>query len=232
MPRLRRAFPKARVRIRLDAGFSGPELYELFEAEGLEYVVCMAKNPVLERFAEPMLEPLRQAVEAGEEPQSSFSECSYRARSWGHERRVIIKAAVTQHPGRDPKDNPRFIVTNLTGSPKTIYEDVYCARGDVENRIKELKQLDIDRTSCTRFKANQFRVLMTAAAYVLMQELRLRARGTRCARAQVDTLRLRLLKFGVWFESSVRRIVMHLPVTTPYAYEWQRIARAIGAVPT
>ena len=211
----------------------GPELYEFFEAERLEYVVCMAKNPVLMRFAEPLLDPIRQAVAANEDPVARFGECVYQARSWNHERRVIIKADIAIHPGRKPKDNARFIVTNLTGSAKKIYEEIYCARGDIENRIKELKHgLAIDRTSCTSFKANQLRVLMTAAAYVLMQEIRLRARRTRCARAQVDTLRLRLLKFGVWFESSVRRTVLHLPVTTPYADEWQRIARNLGAVPT
>jgi hypothetical protein len=233
LPRLRHAFPKARIRIRLDAGFKGPELYEFFESERLEYVVCMATNPILKQHAEPLLEPLRQAVAAGEEHSPRFGECRYRARSWKRKRRVIIKADIAQHPGREPKDNPRFIVTNLRGSRKTLYEAVYCARGDVENRIKELKRgLEIDRTSCTSFKANQLRVLMTAAAYVLMQELRLRARGTSCARAQVDILRLRLLKLGAWIESSVRRVVLHLPVTTAYAYEWKRIARSVGAVPT
>jgi hypothetical protein len=233
LPRLRKAFPKARIRIRLDAGFSGPELYEFFDAERLEYVVCMGKNEVLERFAEPLMAPIRQAVAAGEDPVARFGECVYGARSWKCERRVIIKADIALHPGRRPKDNPRFIVTNLKASPQFIYEQVYCARGDIENRIKELKDgLEIDRTSCTSFKANQLRVLMTAAAYVLMQELRLHARRTRCARAQVATLRLRLLKFGAWIESSVRRIVLHLPMSTPYAEEWKRIARSVGAVPT
>jgi len=233
LPRLRKTFPKARIRIRLDAGFAGSELYEFFEAERLEYVVCMAQNAVLKRFAEPLMVPIREALEAGEEPVARFGECVYKARSWDHERRVIIKADMAIHPGRKPKDNPRFIVTNLKTSPKFIYKKVYCVRGDMENRIKELKDgLEIDRTSCTSFKANQLRVLMTAAAYVLMQELRLHARGTCCARAQVSTLRLRLLKFGVWIESSVRRIVLHLPVTEPYANEWQAIARSLGTVPT
>ena len=109
----------------------------------------------------------------------------------------------------------------------------YCARGDAENRLKELKAgLEIDRTSCTRFLANQFRVLVTAAAYVLMQALRLKVRGTGCARAQVATLRLRLLKLGAWIESSVRRVVIHLPVDTPFADDWRRIACSIGAAPT
>jgi len=233
LPRLRKAFPKAKIRIRLDAGFTGPELYEFFEAERLEYVVCMGKNNVLLRFAEPLMVPLREALEAGEDLIPRFGECLYAAGSWKHERRVIIKADIALHPGREPKDNPRFIVTNLKTSPKFIYQKVYCARGDIENRIKELKHgLEIDRTSCTSFKANQFRVLMTAAAYVLMQELRLHARRTGCARAQVNTLRLRLLKLGVWIESSVRRIVLHLPTSTPFADDWRRIARSVGAVPT
>ena len=146
---------------------------------------------------------------------------------------VIIKADVACHPGREPKDNPRFIITNIRGWPQRIYEQIYCARGDVENRIKELKDgLQIDRTSCTTFHANQLRVLMTAAAYVLMQELRLKARRTSCARAQVSTLRLRLLKIGAWVETSVRRIVLHLPTTTAHADDWRRIARSIGAIAT
>jgi hypothetical protein len=233
LPRLRKAFPKAKFRIRLDAGFTGPELYEFFEAEHMEYVVCMGKNSVLLRFAEPLMAPLREALQAGEDLIPRFGECRYKARSWNRERRVIIKADIALHPGRRPKENPRFIVTNLKTTPRFIYQKVYCARGDIENRIKELKiGLEIDRTSCSSFKANQLRVLMTAAAYVLMQELRLQARRTGCARAQVNTLRLRLLKLGVWIESSLRRIVLHLPASTPYADDWRRIAISIGAVPT
>jgi hypothetical protein len=233
LPRLRKAFPKARFRIRLDAGFTGPELYEFFEAQRLEYVVGMGKNKVLQRLAEPLMAPLRDALEAGEDLTPCFGECRYAAGSWNRKRRVIIKADIALHPGRQPKDNPRFIVTNLKTTPKFIYEKVYCARGDIENRIKELKDgLEIDRTSCSSFKANQFRMLMTVAAYVLMQELRLQARRTGCARAQVNTLRLRLLKLGAWIESSVRRIVLHLPMSAPYADEWRHIARSVGAVPT
>ena len=100
---------------------------------------------------------------------------------------------MTRHPGRDPKDNPRFVVTNMTQTPRWVYEKFYCRRGDIENRIKELHcGLEIGRTSCSRFLANQMRVLLTLGAYVLMQELRRRARGTRCAGAQTSTLRERL----------------------------------------
>ena len=233
LPRLRRAFPKARLRIRLDAGFSGPELYEYFESEKLDYVVGMAKNAWLKSLAEPLMAEVRRDFEAGQQRSRRYGECAYQAGSWPHARRVIVKAQVTTHVGRQPKDNPRFVVTNLKTTPRHVYESVYCARGDVENRLKELKLgLEIDRTSCTRFLANQFRVLLTAAAYVLMQELRLKARRTGCARAQVGTLRLRLLKLGAWIESSVRRIVIHLPIGTPFADDWRRIARSVGAVVT
>lgn len=233
LPRLRAAFPKARIRIRLDAGFSGKELYDYFEAHGLEYVVCLAKNPVLQAQAEPLLEPLRETQAAQEAAQPRFGECLYQAGTWTRTRRVLIKAAITLHPGRKPKDNPRFVVTNIKGDPQRIYEQIYCARGDVENRIKELKDgLAIDRTSCTSFLANQFRAMMTAAAYVLMQELRLQARKTHCSRAQVSILRLRLLKLGAWVERSVRRIVIHLPAHTPHAEAWRQIARSVGAIPT
>ena len=232
VPRLRKAFPKAKIRIRLDSGFAGPELYEFFEACGLEYIVGMARNAVLLRLAEPAMAVVRADAEAGTET-VCYDEALYAADSWSHERRVVIKGQITYHPGRKPKENPRFVITNLKGSPQRLYEDVYCARGDVENRIKELKDgLEIDRTSCTSFLANQLRVLITAAAYALFQELRWQARHTRFARAQVTSLQLLLLKLGAWIESSVRRIVLHLPATTPYADEWRRIARSLGAVPT
>ena len=233
LTRLRRAFPRARLRIRLDAGFCGPQLYAFFEAHKLEYVVGMAKNAQLTSLAEPLMAEVRSEFEIAQETTHRYGEYAYQAGSWPHQRRVIVKAEVTAHVGRQPKDNPRFVVTNLKASPRHVYEDVYCARGDVENRLKELKLgLEIDRTSCPRFLANQFRVLMSAAAYVLMQELRLRARRTGCGRAQVSTLRLRLLKLGAWIESSVRRIVIHLPIGTPFADDWRCIARSLGAVVT
>lgn len=114
-------------------------------------------------------------------------------------------------------------------SPKWIYEEVYCKRGDVENRFKELKALDVDRTSCTNFWANQRRVLMAAAAFVLMQEIRLNAALTTLARAQVWTLRERLLKLGARVVRSARRIVVHLPESFPWRSDFQRIACALGA---
>ncbi len=232
LPRLRAAFPRARLRVRLDGGFAAPEIFAFLEREGLEYVVAMAKNQVLERRAARLMGTARRLSRETGETAHLYSECRYAAGTWPERRRVIIKAEVVRHPGRDPKDNPRFVVTNLKQSPRHLYEAIYCARGDIENRIKELHHgLEIDRTSCSRFLANQLRGLLSAAAYVLYQELRLRAARTALRCAQVSTLREHLLKLGAWAESSVRRIVLHLPVTSLHRNDWQIIARSLGAAP-
>ena len=108
-------------------------------------------------------------------------------------------------------------MTNKSQAPKTIYRRAYCSRGEIENRIKELQLgMEIDRTSCSRFQANQFRVLLTVAAYALMQEIRLQAKPTALARAQVTTLRQQLLKLSARIEQSVRRLVVHLPQSFAY----------------
>jgi Transposase DDE domain group 1 len=233
LPRLRIAFPKARFLVRGDGGFAAPELFEFLDAEPrLDYVVAMADNPVLSRFAEAGLVDARAQSEASGQTEHVYTEGRYAARTWGHERRVVIKAEVVRLAGREPRDNVRVVVTNLRQTPRFVYEQVYCARGDIENRIKELHDgLEVGRTSCCRFWANQLRVLLTAAAYVLMQELRLRAARTACARAQVTGLRARLLKLGVHVVVSVRRIVLHLPTSTPDLDAWRHIALALGACP-
>src|ERR1700681_3550622 len=169
----------------------------------------MADNPVLSRCAEAGMVDARAQSEASGQTEHVYTEGRYAARTWDHERRVVIKAEVVRLAGREPRDNARYVVTNLRQTPRFVYEQVYCARGDIENRIKELHDgLQIGRTSCCRFWANQVRLLLKAAAYVLMQELRLRAARTACARAQVSTLRERLLKLGVHVVRSVRRIVL------------------------
>ena len=228
---LRVAFPRARFLVRLDGGYATPEVLDFLDAEpGLDYVVAMGENPVLARFAEPAMGQARTLSEASGQTEHVYTDACYAAGTWAHERRVIIKAEVVRLPGRTPRDNPRFVITNLRQTPRFLYERVYCARGDIENRIKELHEgLQIGRTSCCRFWANQLRVLLTAAAYVLMQELRLRAARTACARTQVTGLRERLLKLGVHVVVSVRRIVLHLPTSTPDLTAWRRIALGLGA---
>ena len=174
LPKLWRAFPGARLRVRLDAGFATPEIFDHLEAAGVEYVVAMAKNAVLARHAEPSVAPLRAVVATTQDTATTYAEAAYQAGTWAAPRRTIIKAEVVWHQGREPRDNPRFVITNLRQTPEWIYTHVYCARGDSENRLKELKHaLAFGRTSCTRFWANQLRITLTAAAFVLCQELQL-----------------------------------------------------------
>jgi hypothetical protein len=230
---LRANFPTVRILVRLDGGFAGPELLNFLDDSDVDYIVGMAENKILKRRARRLMGRARRLSRQRGKTAHVFGETRYAAKSWKkRKRRVIIKAEVVRHEGREPKDNGRFVVTNLKSSPRHLYKKVYCDRGDVENRIKELHHgLEVDRTSCTSFLANQLRVLLTAAAYVLWQELRLRARAGQFATAQVSTLREKLVKLGVWVEASVRRIVLHLPDSFPYLDEWMRIARSVGAVP-
>jgi hypothetical protein len=229
---IRHFLPGIRIRVRLDGGFAHPEVLDLLDAEpNLGYVVAMAKNAGLKRKAKPAMRRARKLSRQSGETEHVYGEASYAARTWHHARRVILKAEVVRADGKQPKDNPRFVITNLQQSPQWIDEQVYCQRGEIENRIKELHDLQIDRTRCSQFWANQFRVLLTAAAYVLMQELRLRATGTNWARAQVWMLRERLLKLGAQVVASVRRVVVHLPAAFPYLSTFRRVALGLGALP-
>jgi hypothetical protein len=233
--RLRQAFPKAILRVRLDGGFASPEVLDfLDEQPDVEYVVNMASNQRLARLVRQEMCTARRMSKKSGETEHVYGELYYQTKkTWKRKRCVIYKAEVVRHPDRDPKDNPRFVVTNMKQSPKWLYEKVYCQRGDLENRIKELHYgMEIGRTSCTSFLANQFRVLMTAAAYVLMQELRLRLARTDSARTQVAILRERFLKLGAQVVSSVRRIVLHLPQAFPYRDSFHHLALSLGAQTT
>ena len=157
LPLLRAAFPRARFLVRLDGGFATPEVFDVLDAEPrLDSVVAMAKNVVVQRHAESAMQVARAQSEVRGETAHVYTDIRYAARTWGHERRVVIKAEVVRLGDREPRDNPRFVVTNLRQTPRFICETVYGARGDIENRIKELLNgLQIDRTSCCRFWANQ-----------------------------------------------------------------------------
>jgi hypothetical protein len=232
MALIRGSFPKTRIRVRLDGGFANPELLAFLDGElGAEYVVAMASNAVLNRKAEEDMQVARLLAGLTDRTEHVYGEARYAAGSWEQERRIIFKAEVVRAEDKAPKDNPRFVITNMNQTPQWLYEEVYCQRGEIENRIKELHAMEIDRTSCSRFWANQFRVLLTAAAYVLMQELRLAAAGTNCARAQVWTLRERFLKLGARVMVSVRRMVVHLPQSFPFLATFRHMTLELGASP-
>ncbi len=237
LPMLRRTGSKIRdaygesiyILVRLDAGFANPRLLDVLEELKVKYVVGLPSNVKLKKWAERRQARVRRQARESGETAREFHERYYATQSWPHERRLIFKAEAIPYPGRQMKDNPRFVVTNLRHNPGRAYE-IYCGRGDAENRIKELKDdLSIDRTSCSSFLANQFRVLMTAAAYMLFQELRWQLRNTELRRAQVRRMRETLLKIAARVTESVRRIVFHLPTRCPFARPWRQAARALGA---
>ena len=229
---LRNAFRKARILVRLDAGFAVPAVFEVLDELRVDYLVAMGGNAVLERAAAEPLRVVRELAEQFDGSLHTFGETDYRSSGWRRTRRVIFKAEALVYPERELKENQRFVVTSLRLAPKKAWE-LYCQRGDVENRIKELHEgLEIDRTSCSSFLANHFRVLETAAAYVLFQELRIRLPKTDLARAQVGTLRQKLLKIGAVVKESVRRIVLSFPASYPWKSMWHEAAHSLGALVT
>ena len=230
LPRLRMAFPNAKLRVRADAGFAVPRVYDYLEQHGLEYVIGFMNNKKLAKLTQPLLERARAMSAATGESARAFGDLRYRADSWPHERRLIIKAEVTRYPGRAPRDNPRFVITNLKGRPEAIYARIYAARGDMENRVKEAKEaLRIDRLSCSSMLANQLRLLLTLCAFALYQLLRLHAARTELARAQIGTLRERLIKLAGEYHTSRRRTTLRLPAHTPNQLAWARIAYSLQA---
>jgi hypothetical protein len=187
-------------------------------------------NKKLAKLTQPLLQRARAMSAATGESASVFADTLYQADSWPCQRRLIIKAEVTRYPGRAPRDNPRFVITNLKGRPEAIYRRIYAPRGDMENRVKEAKDaLRIDRLSCSSLLANQLRLLLTLAAFTLLQHLRLHTTGTELANAQMGTLRERLLKLAGVFHRTRQRITLHLPQQAPHQHTWLRIAHALHA---
>ena len=218
--RLRAAFPDSEILLRGDAGLALPAVYDYCEGAGLSYVISLAKNSRLLAQAEPLLREAEAIYAETGEKVRHFGEFTYAADSWPHPRRVVVKAEVTGQG-----ENPRFVVTNLEGpDAEAIYDELYTKRGDVENRIKELKNdLASGRTSCHKFLANQFRLLLHGAAFVLVQGLRRLVAGTELAMAQACTLRAKLLKVGARVRQTVRRIWVQLPTSYPYQRLWEML---------
>jgi hypothetical protein len=225
--RLRKTWPKVRIVFRADSGLCRWKTLQYCDENDIGYVVGLASNEVLKRVAAPCTALAKSRFVRTGIKQRDFYEASYAAKTWDRKRRVIIKA---EHLAKGP--NTRFVVTNLDHAPYEIYDDWYTQRGEMENRIKE-QQLGLfaDRTSCHKFIANQFRVLLAAAAYVLIEHLRREGlKGTELARAQVSTIRLKLFKIAARVRTSVRRIVLHLSSSYPYQPVLQRIVARL--VPT
>jgi hypothetical protein len=216
--RLRRRWPEVEIEIRADAGFAVPALYEYCEKEGLDYTVGLISNPRLEALAEGLLDEAKDRYEAEGEKARLFSEDAYEAGSWGRKRRVVYKAEAMEQG-----TNTRFIVTSTESRPKELYE-WYVRRGESENWIKDFKlALKADRLSCHRFIANQFRLLLHAAAYWLLDVLRKKLCESGVKRLQLDTLRLRLIKIGGRVRELLTCVKVHLASGHPGQPLWHTL---------
>ena len=220
--RLRQAWPQVKLVVRADSGFCRWRMLRWCEDHGVGYIIGLAKNSRLLSLAQTLLERAQAQHEQTQEKQRLFSRVPYAAQSWDREREVILKAEHTNQGS-----NPRFVVTNLEGEAQGLYDKVYCARGEMENRIKE-QQLGLfsDRTSCHDWWANQFRLLLSSCAYVLVETVRrLGLSGTELARAQVSTIRLKLLKIGAVILRNTRRVRLLLSSSYPYQRIFAQVAK-------
>ena len=210
--RLRRAWPEVRLIFRGDSSFARWKMLRWCERHDIGYIVGLARNARLQSLGAGFMQSAREKFEATGEKQRVLGEFQYAADSWDKPRRVVARAEYGEQG-----ENPRFVVTNLAGTPAHLYEDVYCAREEMENRIKEQLMLFADRVSDHRFAANQLRVLLAATAYVLVEHIRRVALAeTELKQAQADTIRLKLFKIGARITRSARRIVLHLSASYPY----------------
>jgi hypothetical protein len=216
---LRSSWPDVEVELRADAGFAVPAVYEYCEAQGIAYTIALITNSRLEEMAASLLkEAKRRHEKQPERKVKLLSEGHYRAGSWQIERRVVYKAEVMEEG-----TNTRFVVTNKPEEPDELYA-YYTERGETENRIKDLKvALKADRLSCHRFWANQFRLLLHAAAYWLMDTLRRKLVDGGIERMQLDTLRLKLVKIGGRVRELMTKVRLHLASGHPGQRLWDAL---------
>jgi hypothetical protein len=227
---IRRRWPKVRILLRADSGFARDDLMAWCEANGVHFVFGLAKNDRLIAAIKDELEAAAKTSQRTGKPARRFKQFKWTTRrSWSRQRRVVAKAEWTQGEA-----NPRFIVTSLTRAEckaRYLYEKVYCARGDMENRIKEC-QLDLyaDRTSAATMRANQLRLWFASMAYVLLYALRrIGLEKTNFAKATCGTIRLKFLKIGALVRISVRRIKIAMASGCPVAKAWGLAAIRLAA---
>ena len=228
---IRGVWPEVRILVRGDSGFCREELMAWCEVEGVDYVLGLAKNERLKAEIKKELRKAKRQYHESGRAARFFREFYYLTRkSWSRRRRVVAKA---EH--LEKGENPRFVVTSLTAeewAAPALYEELYCARGDMENRIKEQLMLFADRTSTAYLRSNQLRLYFSSVAYVLLQMLRrLGLAGTELAKAQCATIRLKLLKIGALIRISVRKVWVSLAGGYPYVALFRQVREKLCAVP-
>jgi hypothetical protein len=230
---IRQRWPKVRILLRADSGFAREALMAWCENNDIDFLFGLAKNGRLNAEIETELAAAQEQSQRTSKSARRFKDFTWQTRkSWSRERRVVAKAEWT-----GGEANPRFIVTSLTREEheaRHLYEKLYCARGEMENRIKEC-QLDLyaDRTSCHTMRANQLRLWFASMAYVLIAAFRrIGLAHTQFARASCGTIRLKLLKIGALVRTSVRRIKLAMPSAFPHQAEYHAAYAALTATPT
>ncbi len=228
---IRRVWPEVRLIVRGDSGFCREELMAWCEQAGVDYVLGLAKNERLKAEIVAEQEQAAAQFQATGQPARVFKEFRYQTReSWSRARRVIAKA---EH--LEKGSNPRFVVTSLKAEAweaRRLYEELYCARGEMENRIKEQLMLFADRTSTAFLRSNQIRLYFSSVAYALMEALRrLGLKATALAEAECRTIRLKLLKIGALIRITVRRVWVSLAGGYPYADLFAKTYAQLSAVP-
>ena len=213
---LRKKWPQVKIIFRGDSGFARKEIMDFCERKGFYYITGFGKNTRVAKLAEFNNEIAKQNFEEQEEEKTNcvvFDEFKYGARSWKKERKVIVKSQY----GLD-KTSTRLILTNIDGDPESLYKDVYCERGQMENGIKLVKlQLFSDRTSCSDFEPNQFRLMLSSLAYILMHYIRtVASKGTQLEGKEFNTIRLKLFKIGAVITKNTRRLKVMLSSYYPY----------------
>lgn len=219
---------KTSVSLRADAGFAVPEMYDLCETLDIRYTIGQNSHATYKQQAEELLSEARRLYQETGQKVRLFTEFRYQAQTWSRERRVICKVEIMPEG-----ENVRFVLTNIEDlTPEEVY-DFYTGRGQSENHIKDLKNAMFgDRMSCSSFYANQFRLLLHAAAYMIAFELRGELADTALAAAQMDTLRLKLLKIGACIIVTARRIWVRLSEFDPSTALFERVSRRLIAAPT
>jgi hypothetical protein len=212
--RLRQVWPDVRIVFRGDSGFCRQRIINYCERAEVHYIVGLARNAQLQGITQYLELAMKDEFERTGNKQREIGEFMYGAQSWSKQRRVITRLEYGEQG-----NNPRYVVTNLTDEPQELYDNLYCQRGEAENRIKEAQVgLFATRTSCHYFQSNQLRVLLAALGYVLIERLRaLALQGTALANAQVDTLRVKLLKLAAVVTRNTRRIRLYLASNWPSA---------------
>jgi len=226
---IRATWPEVKIILRGDSGFCRNELMSWCENHGVDFVFGLARNQRLRRIIGAQMHAATQQWNQTGKPARVFTEFDYQTKKtkkggWDQERRVVAKA---EHI--DGKENPRFVVTSLpraSWAAQALYEELYCARGDMENRIKEQFSLFADRVSTETMRANQMRLYLSAMAYILVSGLRrLGLQGTELAEAQVSTIRTKLLKIGAQIRVTVRKVWVSLASS----YPWQGLYGQVWA---